>query len=859
MALPSWWQVATPHKDIREGKLSEAIFAADLGDVVYGKAPLEYQDASIFFQKTYLTHGLRTLLENVLSRLSGGKGDPVIQLQTPFGGGKTHALLTIYHAVKNKDKITHLDIFSKLPNLKEAIVAVFVGTHADPIKGKTIWGEIAHQLGVYKKIKEHDEQRRAPGRKILNEILGETPVLILIDELVEYAVKAKDYREQISAFSHELTETVKSKDRCCLICTLPSSAPYGEEGERALSELQRIYGRLEAVYTPLEGLEIYEVIRKRLFEDYGDEKTRRRVAQQYFDLYQKLGADVPSEVREITYRENMEWAYPFHPELIDVLYERWGSYPTFQRTRGVLRLLAEVVSDLYSNKEPSPLIQSSFVNLDNQTIRREFVKHIGNEYDSIISADISGKNAKAPKIDRSMGSEYKKYNIAKGIATSVFLYSFSAGESKETTLPRIRVALLREGIPSTIVGDAIAKLEEELWYFHSEGNRYSFRNQPNINRVIVDKEESISDEIILEEMRRLLQKVAGRSLEVYLWPESSADIPDNKNLKLAILSPDYPYGLPKSKELIKEFFEKAGGTFRVYRNTLFMLLLDENQYVSLSKAVRRLLALNNIQKDSSLLDILTKQSQEELRKRLKDAEREIPFKILNAYRHLTFLKQDGVEWKDLGIPTIGGEQSISERVKQYLKDHEVVLTRLTPKYLLDKTMGKDEQEKSIRDMYELHLKTPGMPIPENEKVFLDAVAEGVQKGILGVREDKEIYYSQNIVPNMDSIVLRGQYAQRLKDQEKDRISPPPPPPPPPPWTEKEIIRKVSLRAVIPWDKLSQIVTGVIRPLKDKGNPYRITIEIEADSEEGFDRTTLDTKVRETFQQIGAEIEKWEEK
>jgi len=290
MTLPSWWQEATPHKDIREGRMSEAIFAADLGDVFYGKAPLEYKDASIFFQRTYLTEGLKNLLENVLSRLSGGKGlpaathsplaeqagDPVIQLQTPFGGGKTHALLALYHAVKNREKVEHLDIISKLPKSKNTKVVVFVGTQADPLKGRTPWGEIAHQLGVYATAKEHDEKRRSPGKEILRKILGDEPVLILIDEVVEYAVKAKDFADQISAFSQEITEAVKSKDNCCLVCTLPSSAPYGEAGERALNELQRIYGRLEAVYTPVEGIEIYEVIRKRLFDDFGKESIRKK-------------------------------------------------------------------------------------------------------------------------------------------------------------------------------------------------------------------------------------------------------------------------------------------------------------------------------------------------------------------------------------------------------------------------------------------------------------------------------------------------------------------------------------------------------------------------------------------------------
>ncbi|MEM3341138.1 MAG: DUF499 domain-containing protein, partial [Thermoplasmata archaeon] len=489
MALPSWWQVATPHRDIVEGKLSEAIFAADLGDVVFGKAPVEYTDPVTFFQKTYMTEGLKNLLENVLNRLCNGKGDPVIQLQTPFGGGKTHSLLALYHVVKNRDKVKHIDFIDKLPELRNAKVVVFVGTQADALKGKTPWGEIASQLGVYDKVREHDEKRRSPGKERLNDILGDGPVLILMDELAEYAVKAKDFADQLLAFSQEITETVKTKDNCCLVCTLPSSTPYGEEGERSLRNLQRVFGRVESIYTPVEDFEIYEVVRKRLFENLGEEKTRKKVAQAYFDMYSKLGEDVPKEVKEINYREQIEHAYPFHPELIDVLYERWGSLPDFQRTRGVLRLLALVVEDLYKNRYPAPLIQSSLVNLKNPEIRREFTKHIGKEYDSVIEADIAGKNANAPKIDKKMGSEYDKYKIAAGIATSVFIYSFSGGEKNSTTLPKLRVSLLREHIHSSIVGDAIAKLEEELWYFYSEKKQYSFRNQPNLNRVIVSKEE----------------------------------------------------------------------------------------------------------------------------------------------------------------------------------------------------------------------------------------------------------------------------------------------------------------------------------------------------------------------------------
>jgi hypothetical protein len=483
---------------------------------------------------------------------------------------------------------------------------------------------------------------------------------------------------------------------------------------------------------------------------------------------------------------------------------------------------------------------------------------------------VAGKNAKAPQIDKEMGSEYEKYGIAKGIATSVFVNSFSAGASKETTLPRIRVALLREGIPETIVGDAIAKLEEELWYFHSERKQYAFRNQPNLNRVILDREEPISEERIQEELKSHLKKNAGNALEVYLWPENPSDVQDNKNFKLVVLSPTFSFDTEKGKKFATGLFEKAGVGFRVYKNTLFTLLIDNNQHISVSKSLRRFLALSEIQKDKSLLDTLTKLSQEEMKKKLKDSEKEIPFKILTAYRYLAVLGKEGINWKDMGIPTIGSEQSVSERVRQYLRDQERILPRISAKYLLERTFGKDENEKSLKEIYELHLKTPGMPLLESEKVLFEAVTDGVRTGVVGVREDSKVFYKEHVIPNLDSTVLRGDIAKRIKGEEelkekgkgKQEV---------PAATGEEgkkvdikpgktegLVKNLKFRATISWDKLSSVINGVIRPLKEKGLPPEITIEIKTASEEGFDRNTLDTKVKETLQQIGAKIEKWEE-
>lgn len=576
-----WHQIVVPHRDIREGRFDEAVFAADLADVVADRGPLEYLDPQTFFRKTYPTQGLVNLLSAVLLRLSGtGRGEAVIQLQTPFGGGKTHSLLALYHLFKNGDQVRHMDLSEEvlkragLGDIADVDVVTFVGTAADPLRGKTPWGELAEQLGQYDLLKEHDRGRQAPGKDLLHQLLGDRPVLILVDEITEYTVKAKDFAPQVMAFFQELTETAKTLERCVLVVTLPSSAPYGEEGERALLQLGRIFGRVETIYTPVEGEEVYEIIRRRLFEDPGDPRQARRAAEEYWQLYQHLGEDVPSEAREAGYREKLRRAYPFHPELIDVLFERWSTFPTFQRTRGVLRLLAEVVADLYRREHPAPLIQPAHLNLANPSIRREFIKHIGNEYEGVIAMDIADGNAKAQRIDREMGSEYARFGVASGLTTAIFFYSFSGGEKRGIGVQRLRLAFLREGIPPAIVGDALRRLEDELWYLHTKGGLYYFLSQPNLNRIILDKEEGVGEDEVLDEVRDRLRRMAGTEMRVVLFPQTPADIPDNRELKLAILSGEQARSSSDTVKFVEELLNRGGPAFRVYRNTLLVLVPD---------------------------------------------------------------------------------------------------------------------------------------------------------------------------------------------------------------------------------------------------------------------------------------------
>ncbi len=865
-----WAQVVTPHSDVLRGQVDETVFAADLDDVVRGRAPGDYRFPEQFFAKTYPTQGLVRLLANVLRRLSGRGGDPVVNLQTPFGGGKTHALIALYHLCQGGEPAAESELVRQamaeagVSSLPRAAVACFVGTSPDPLKDRTPWGAIAEQLGRYELVAELDKRRIAPGKELLLQVVGDGPVLILLDELAEYGVRAKDFREQVMAFSQELTRMVGLTQRACLVATLPSSAPYGEEGERVLHQLELIFGSTEVQYELVRGEEIYEVVRRRLFQGLGSEGERERAVAAYWEMYQSLGDDVPGYVREPAYRQRMLRAYPFHPELIDVLYERWSTFSTFQRTRGVLRLLAEMVASLYSAHHSAPLLQPAHLDLANDHIRRELVKHIGNEYNGVIASDISGPNAKAGRLDQEMGAEYSKYRIATGLATAIFFGSFSGGERRGVTLPWLRLASLAPGIPVALVGDAVKRLEDELWYLHAERGLYWFTSQPNINRIRIEREEAVRDDQITEHLKRLVEAAAGNELRTYPWPQAPQDVPDTRDLKLAILGPGHPRPGP-AEELAQRLLTQAGTTFRAYANTLVILAPDRGELASLSQKLRRLLALRSIRDDRDLWNRLSDEKRRKVESDLKGLQDGIEFDLRSAYRHLAKASADGVQWEDMGIPTVGERGSLARRVREFLKHADLLAESIGPSQLLDKAFKSDEEELPLSEVRERFLRYPQLPMLASPDVVDRAVQTGVRSGALAVRVNDQVYVGEPPPAwETDSVVvLRPEKVTPTRTEAPREaaaatagttatatggtIEQPA-------TVERRGVARVRLRVELPWDKVSDFYRGVIMPLKGDNADIRLQVYLEAVSPEGNIRqATLDQKVRETLSQLGAQV------
>lgn len=836
--MKAFSQIAIPHSDILQGKLTMDIFAADIWQVLNGKAPADYLDRDLFYNKTYETKGLKNLFNVVNQRLSGAGGDSVIQLQTPFGGGKTHALIALYHEARSRG----IKIF------------VFDGTALNPQTSKP-WEELEKQLTGTVRLTRGEI---SPGKECLTEILrANQPVLILMDEILEYATKAAGIKvgdsnlaAQTAAFLQELSAAVSGLDKALLVLTLPSSLTehYDENAEKLYGMLQKIVGRMEKIYTPVEEDEIEPVIRKRLFQKV-DETAVKKIVDEFINYARTEGLLSGDEVQR--YRERFINSYPFKPEVIDVLYKKWGSFPTFQRTRGVLRLLSLVIYDLIDKK--LPYIRLGDFNLGQPEISRELIKHIGQEWDSIISQDITSKEAGARIVDDNIGNAYKAYKLGTIVARTIFMHSFSGKGEKGTGIREIKLSASQPEFSSSVIDSVINGLKEKLFYLSDEG--LYFTNRPNLNRILITREENITRENIIEEEKALLEKFISRKgkLAVYIWPESHRDIPDSPQLKLIII---------KEAEAELEFIEKHGETPRIYRNTLILLAPDLNQKPVFHDFLRKLLALRSIGHDEKLN--LTENQKKELKNKIKNQEQRAYEEVRKCYRNVFVPVKGNFKKIDLGFATFG-ETFIDLEIFNRLRSESEVVERISPAVIKEKYL-KDKNFISTKNLVEAFWKTPGEIRLISAEGFKEGIKEGVERGIFGLgfyEDGKPVckYFNESAMPELtdNEIILMAELcypsAKAGEETKKPGVKEPggeePGPKP-----QVPVFRKLHLKVAVPRGRMSDI-SRIINLLNGKFTDCQLEVEITAEAGE-ITVSDYEDKIKETLIQAGIEL-KSEEK
>ncbi len=947
--LKPWREVVTPHKDVASGRYQQAEFAADLWQVHLGEGSDEYKKPVEFFRRTYLTESLKQLLTGAVRRLTGTGGDPVVQLQTNFGGGKTHSMLALYHLFSGTKpgELAGIDAVlidpevTKLPAVKRVVLVgnkISPGnpvTKSDGTLVRTLWGELAWQLGfaaggakealkAFKRVAADDEKATSPGDRLRELFNDYGPCLILIDEWVAYARQLHDqgdlpaggFETQFS-FAQVLTESAKLAKQCLLVISLPASdtarSPHaqsddvevgGERGREALARLRNVVGRVESSWRPASAEEGFEIVRRRLFEPLIERSqfvARDTVAREFYDLYRTQHSEFPPECRDADYENRLRAAYPIHPEIFDRLYNDWSTLLKFQRTRGVLRLMAAVIHSLWEKGDRNPLILPSNTPIDDPRVQFELTRYLSDNWVPIIEKDVDGPNSLPMRLDGEVPN-LGKFSACRRVARTIYLGSAPTEgvANRGVEDRRVKLGCVLPGESAAVFGDGLRRLASAATYLYQDGSRYWYSTRPTVTKLAEDRAEQLRrslDAVAYEIDKRLRTDLrrTGDFSRVHPLPQSGQDVPDDMDARLVVLGPDYPYSKEtgnRADGAAKAILESRGNTPRLFRNTLVFLAADQTRLQDLDEAVRRYLSWDSILTEKETLDLSPHQvKQAETQKASADSA--VTARLPEAYQWLLVpvqsSPQTAIEWQSVRL---SGQDALAVRASKKLRNDELLVTGLAGTRLrmeLDRVPLWRGDHVAIKQLAEDFARYLYLPRLKDPAVLLGAVRDGL--ALLTWEQDSFAYadsfdeasgryrglrYGQLVGLSDDhrlGLLVRAEIA--LKQQEAERPSAPPEPRPPDeqPPEDPVISREPSVPDAGPKRFHGSVVLDPARTGRDAGrigdeviahlaglvgSTVKVTLEIDAElpggAPEHVVRTVTENSRMLKFTQQGFEKE-----
>jgi predicted AAA+ superfamily ATPase len=729
--MKPWREIAIPHGDVLKGTFQQAEFAADISAVHSGKAATEYQDAKAFFDRTYITEGMGLLLTQVALRLNGRGGEPVIQLQTAFGGGKTHTMLAVLHLATRKCPLSELQGIpllierAGLMDVPQTRLAVIDGTaHApgQPWKHgkatiKTLWGELAWQLGGgdgFALVKDADDNGTSPGKEVLRQLLETyAPCVVLMDELVAYIRQFPDgsslsggtYDSNLS-FVQALTEAVKQVPTAVVLASLPESEieAGSSRGVGALRALEKTFGRVQALWKPVATEEAFEIVRRRLFEPIKDLKARDSVCRAFADAYISEGGKLPSETQEGRYYDRLTRAYPIHPEVFDRLYEDWATIDGFQRTRGVLKLMAKVISRLWKLDNKDLLILPGSLPLSDGDVRNEMTYLLPPGWDPVIEKDIDGDRAETTELE---GKEprFGQVNAARRVARTLFLGSAPASVATKPGIRgldrgRVLLGCLQPGQTTAVYSDALGRLADRLHYLNSSGDksadttRFWFDTRANLRREMEDRKQRFD---LKTDVRKKIEEVLKKLFlsvppfdGVHVFTPHS-DVPDDSALRLVVLPPEQPFlkdDLRQATDAVLEHLRTHGNQPRHRANRLIFVAPDGAVLNRLRDVTRVALAWASIVEDVNEgrlnIDMVQRKQAE---KESQAANAVLPRAARECFKWLLCPVQDDPTAskptvESFSLNTTSG--SAPEEIERVCRENELIIDTWSPIHLRSK-------------------------------------------------------------------------------------------------------------------------------------------------------------------------------
>lgn len=917
MQLNPWCEIAVPHEDVRQGNFQQSEFAADLSHVHDRKAVPEYQNPSLFFERTYVTEGMELLLISVMKRLIGKGGDPVIQLQTAFGGGKTHTMLAVYHLATATVPSSQLPgipaVLDKagVTELPRARVAVLDGNKSAPdqpirrgsVTINTLWGDLAWQLGGeegYQRVAQADQSGTSPGKAVLEELIrAYAPCVILVDELVAYIRQFEDGKTHAGgtfdsnlSFVQALTEALKTVPNAVMLASLPESVREAgsDKGMKALEALSHYFARVQALWKPVATEEAFEIVRRRLFNRVDDRSSLEKVCRAYADFYANNGDAFPGETQQAHYYDRLLQAYPIHPEVFDRLYEDWSSLDNFQRTRGVLKLMAKVIHRLWKDNNQDPLIMPGSMPFYDPDMRTEALNYLPPGWDPVVERDVDGDRAETTEIE-TREPLFGRIQACRRIGRTVLLGSApntAVQHARGVELERILLGAALPGQPIGSFKDALRRLENGLHYLNSGNGRYWFDTKPNLRREMEERKRRFSEKddvfpVIRDRLRESLPIGTFRGVHVF---SHSQDIPDDWDLRLVVLAPDVAYtkvGVATAKDRAQEILRKRGEQPRLKQNRLIFLVADFDAVSRLKEQVRSFLSWTTIVEDIREMRLNLDQFQaRQASKSLEDAREVLRRMVREAYKWLLVPSQHigrnglldtEITWEP--VPVNSSAPNAVQEIERVLKDQELLITEWSPIHLareLKNWFWKDDKtETSAMEFWQKSCQYLYLPRLRDSLSFhatlnAGALSEDFFGFAYGVEGEKYLGFAlgKGGSPLLDDSLLliepkRAQaYARELRVPEPDPgpgpgpgpgpdpdpgpgPGPDPDPVPPPRASKRRFFATADIPAVNSKMAFAAMVDEVIQQFTAKpGVRVRISLDVEAESEAGFDESVQRT-------------------
>ena len=776
--MKPWREIATPHTDVLEGTFQQSEFAADITAVHTGRASREYQDPRAFYDRTFITEGMRLLLTSVARRLNGKGGDPVIQLQTAFGGGKTHTMLAVYHLARRSVSLSGLPGVSSLldaagvMDVPRARVVVLDGSDRGPGQARkygkqkihTLWGELAWQLGGeegFELVKEADGSGTSPGKETLRVLLENyAPCVTLIDELVAYIRQFSDSKrisggtfDSNLSFVQALTEATKLVPNAVLLATLPESEVEAgsSKGVSALRALEKTFGRIHALWKPVATEEAFEIVRQRLFDPVQDESGRDEVCRAFASAYVAEGAKLPSETQESRYQDRMRQSYPIHPEVFDRLYEDWTTIDGFQRTRGVLKLMAKVIYRLWKDQNKDYMILPGSIPLYDGETRNELLYYLQAGWDPVLERDIDGERAETTEMEN-REPRFGSVHAARRVARTVFLgtapsaVAMKPSAARGLTRPRILLGCQQPEQSSALYTDALGRLSDTLHYLNSNAERgqdtarFWFDTRANLRREMEERKRRFDNNRdvrpkIAEVVRRLCGSInLVDGLHVFT---PNSDVPDDSALRLVVLPPEKFYNRRETRLAFGEvcdFIRKNGEKPRYRGNRLLFLAPDHDTLSRLDDATKRVLAwqsiLNDVQDGRLNID---REQENQAKRELQGAEDVLPRVVRECFRWLLCPYMNAPTDRDPTVEAFALNPSgtgVGPEVERICSENELVITFWSPIHLRDSVLKqfywkRDRNLVNALAVWEDMQRYCYLPRLRDRHVFEQTISQGV--------------------------------------------------------------------------------------------------------------------------------------